>query len=53
MNALIEAARDQYVRAIDGHVLAANSGMVRFAVSLGFDVRPSDDPEIRKIVLRV
>ena len=53
MNALIEAARDQYVREIYGHVLAANSGMVRFAESLGFDVRPSDDPEIRKIVLRV
>jgi len=53
MTALIEAARDQYVREIYGHVLAANSGMVRFAESLGFDVRPSDDPEIRKIVLRV
>ena len=53
MNALIEAARDQYVREIYGHVLAANGGMVHFAESLGFDLRPSDDPEIRKIVLRV
>ena len=34
-------------------MLAANDGMVRFAESLGFDVRPSDDPEIRKMVLRV
>jgi acetyltransferase len=53
MNALIEAARDQYVREIYGHVLAANGGMVRFAESLGFDVRPSEDPEIRRIVLRL
>jgi acetyltransferase len=53
MNALIEAARDQYVREIYGHVLANNSSMLRFAESLGFDIRPSDDPEIRKAVLRV
>jgi acetyltransferase len=53
MNALIEAARDQYVREIYGHVLANNSGMLRFAESLGFDIRPSDDPEIRQAVLRV
>ncbi len=53
MTALIEAARDQYVREIYGHVLANNSGMLRFAESLGFDIRPSDDPEIRQAVLRV
>jgi acetyltransferase len=53
MNALITAARDQHVREIWGHVLVSNSGMLRFVESLGFDVRPSDDPEIRKVVLRV
>jgi acetyltransferase len=53
MDALIMAARDQHVREIDGDVLAVNAGMLRFAESLGFDVRPTDDPEIRKIVLRV
>ena len=52
MDALIQAARDQRVREISGDVLAANTRMLRFAESLGFDVRPSDDPEIRKIVLR-
>jgi len=34
-------------------VLASNDGMVRFVESLGFDVRPSEDPEIRRVVLRV
>ena len=53
MDALILAARDQHVREINGDVLAANTRMLRFAESLGFDVRPTDDPEIRKIVLRV
>jgi len=53
MDALIQAARDQHIREINGDVLAANAGMLGFAESLGFDVRPSEDPEIRKIVLRV
>jgi len=53
MQALIEAARDYHVREIYGHVLVGNTGMLRFAESLGFDIQPSDDPEIRKIVLRV
>ena len=53
MTHLIEAARDQHVREIYGHVLAANTGMLRFAESLGFDIRPSDDPDIRSIVLRI
>jgi len=53
MNALIEAARDHYVREIYGHVLAANIPMLRFAESLGFEAHPSDDPEIRSILLRV
>ena len=53
MTCLIEAARDSYVREINGQVLAANAGMVRFAESIGFDVLPSDEPEVRRIVLRL
>ena len=53
MDALIQAARDRHVREITGHVLAANPGMARFAESLGFDVRPGDEPEVRKLVLRL
>jgi acetyltransferase len=53
MQCLIDAARDRYVREIDGDVLAANTAMLRFAESLGFDVRPSQDSDIRRIVLRL
>ncbi len=53
MDALIQAARDRHVREIYGHVLAANPGMTRFAESLGFDVRPGDEPEVRRLVLRL
>jgi acetyltransferase len=53
MNVLIEAARDKYIRVIEGHVLAANTPMMRFCESLGFDVEPSDDPAIRNVVLRL
>jgi hypothetical protein len=27
--------------------------MARFAESLGFDVRPGDEPDVRKLVLRL
>ncbi len=53
MDALIQAARDRHVREIYGHVLAANPGMTRFAESLGFDVRPGDEPDVRRLVLRL
>jgi len=53
MDALIQAARDRHVREINGHVLAANPGMSRFAEDLGFDIRPGDEPEVRKLVLRL
>ena len=53
MDALIKAARDRHVREIYGHVLAANPGMTRFAESLGFDILPSDDPDVRRLVLRL
>jgi acetyltransferase len=51
MDALIMAARDQHVRVVYGDVLASNAAMLRFAESLGFDVTPSGDPEIRRITL--
>jgi acetyltransferase len=50
MDALIQAARERHVREIRGHVLTANLGMTRFAEDLGFDVQPSDEPEIRELV---
>jgi acetyltransferase len=53
MGALIEAARDQSVAEISGQVPTGNDGMVGFATSLGFELNPSDDPEIRTMVLRV
>jgi acetyltransferase len=53
MDALIQAARERHVREINGHVLAKNPGMTRFAEDLGFDIRPGDEPEVRKLVLRL
>ena len=48
-----EAARDRHVREINGDVLAKNPGMTRFAEDLGFDIRPGNEPEVRKLVLRL
>ena len=53
MDALTFAARDMHIREIRGDVLAANAPMLRFAESLGFEIRGSDDPEIRKVALTV
>jgi acetyltransferase len=53
MAALLQAAQDQRIHLIWGEVLAFNTPMLRFAESLGFAVQPSEDPETRKIVLRV
>ena len=53
MTKMISAARDMGVREIYGHVLAANTPMIRFSESLGFDVRPGDEPDIRRLVLRL
>ncbi len=53
MGALIEAARDRHVREIYGHVLAANPRMIAFSRELGFDIRPGDEPELHKVVLRL
>jgi acetyltransferase len=52
MNVLIEAARDMHVRDIVGDVLANNVPMLDFVESLGFDVQPSQDAQIRRVVLR-
>ena len=53
MDALIQAARDRHVREINGDVLAANPGMTRFAESLGFEILPGAEPDVRKLVLRL
>jgi acetyltransferase len=53
MEALIQAARDRHVREIDGDVLAANPGMTRFAESLGFELLPGSEPDVRRLVLRL
>jgi acetyltransferase len=53
MEALIQAARDRHVREMCGDVLAANPRMTRFAESLGFEVRPGDDPEVRQLRMRL
>ena len=53
MDALTFAARDMHIREIRGDVLAANAPMLRFAENLGFEIRGSDDPEIRKVTLTV
>ena len=52
MNVLIDAARDMRVRQINGYVLASNVPMLRFAESLGFAAQPSDDPQLKRIVLQ-
>jgi acetyltransferase len=53
METLIRAARDRHVRVIHGHVLAANPGMTRFAENIGFEVLPDDEPDVRKLRLRL
>ncbi len=53
MHALIEAARERHVREIRGTALAANPGMLRFSENLGFDISPSDEPDFRKLTLRI
>jgi len=53
MEALIQAARDRHVREIYGDVLAANTGMLRFAESLGFEILPGSEHDIRRVVLRL
>jgi acetyltransferase len=53
MSALIEAARDKYVREITGYVLAINAPMISFVESLGFAVETSSEPDIRRAVLNL
>jgi len=51
--ALIDAARDHYVRELHGLVLANNAPMLRFTESLGFVSGASDEPDLRTITLRI
>jgi acetyltransferase len=53
MTKLIAAGRDMGVREIYGHVLASNTPMIRFSESLGFSMRAGDEPDVRKMVLRL
>ncbi len=53
MASLIQVARDRHVHELHGHVLAANPAMTAFASGLGFDIQPSDEPNLRKMVLRL
>jgi acetyltransferase len=53
MEALIQAARDRHVREINGDVLAANPGMTHFAESLGFEILPGSEHDVRRLVLRL
>ncbi len=53
MEALIQASRERQVREIDGYVLAGNRGMLRFVERFGFAVLPTEDPDVRKVVLRL
>jgi len=50
--ALIEVASERHVDEIYGQVLADNPVMTRFADSLGFHIRPGNEPQLRNIVLR-
>jgi len=53
MNALITAARDMRVREITGDVLAANTPMIKFSESLGFEVLPGQERDVRRLLLRL
>jgi acetyltransferase len=53
MDKLIQAARDRHVREIHGDVLASNMRMQGFAESLGFEVLPGSEPDVRSLVLRL
>jgi acetyltransferase len=53
MDKLIQAARDRHVREIHGDVLAGNMRMQGFAESLGFEVLPGSEPDVRSLVLRL
>ncbi|MEP1172249.1 MAG: GNAT family N-acetyltransferase, partial [Alphaproteobacteria bacterium] len=50
MKGLMEAARGQGLRAIEGEILADNRPMLELMESLGFSVRPDpDDPRLRQV----
>jgi acetyltransferase len=52
MELLIEVARARNLKAMLGHILAANLGMLRLCANLGFTIAESpDDPTLRRAVL--
>ena len=46
---LMQTARARGLRALEGEVLSANSGMLGLARNLGFSVRNTDDPEVKRV----
>jgi len=46
---LMQTARVRGLRALEGEVLSANSGMLGLARNLGFTVRNTDDPEVKRV----
>jgi acetyltransferase len=53
METLIQAARDRHVLKITGQVLTVNVGMLHFVENLGFDIRPSDEHDVRSLTLKL
>jgi acetyltransferase len=54
MDALMREARERGVEVMEGHVLANNRQMLRFARALGFEIEPvPDDRSSRRIVKRL
>jgi len=52
MTQLIEVARAQGLKAMIGHVLASNGGMLGLCEALGFAVADSaDDPQVKRVTL--
>jgi acetyltransferase len=53
MDSLIQTARDMRIRVMTGDVLSGNQPMLNFSQSLGFEVQPGGDHDVRHIVLRL
>jgi acetyltransferase len=53
MDSLIQTARDMRIRVMTGDVLSGNQPMLNFSQSLGFEVQPGGDHDVRRIVLRL
>jgi acetyltransferase len=51
MRQLLDAARERGVRRIVGEVLRENAAMLRLMTSLGFAIRPTEDPQVVQVVV--